>query len=181
MSAWDRQPQEPPRAFQHFCTYRDLGPERTLEKVGKHWGVSQSLMEQESARWNWTGRSDQWDAHVQSTHDRAYLTEAARQGRTRAQAHRALLGKALEALRQLDLSKVKLSEIASAVKVASEGMRLEEGLETARVSMELTDARTILSRLPAEVRTPLLRALAEQSGPDGDPGPAGGVPLGLGE
>jgi hypothetical protein len=173
MAAWDRQSGEPPKPYYRFTLYRDLGPERTLEKVGKLSGVSAALCEAESAKYQWVARSDQWDAHVQSTHDRAYLTEAARKGRQRAAAHHALLTKAMEALKKLDLSKVKMAEIASAVKVASEGMRLEEGLETARVSMELTDARTILSRLPAEVRTPLLRALAEQSGPDGDSGPAG--------
>lgn len=179
MAAWDRQEKEPPRAFAHFTIYRDLGPDRTLTKASRLCGVTEGSLKQESSAWNWTPRCDQWDAHVQAIGDRAYLTETARRGRQRAQAHMALLAKALEALRQLDVKKANLAQIASALKVASEGMRLEEGLETARVSMEVTDARVIISRLPPEIRQPLLRALADDVAARGREESAGGVPFGL--
>jgi hypothetical protein len=179
MAAWDRQPKEPPRAYLHFCTYRDLGPERTLEKARQIHGLALVTLECESARWNWVARCDQWDAHVQAIHDRAFLTEAAKRGRQRAQAFMALLGKSLEALKKVDLEGVSLAQVAQAMKVAAEGMRLEEGLETQRVTMELQDARSVLSRLPAEVRSPLLRALDEHARAGGPDGAAGGVPLGL--
>lgn len=180
MAAWDRQPKEPPRAYQHFTVYRDLGPVRTLDNTAKLQGVSLATLLEQSARWNWVARADQWDAHVQQISQRAYLDEAAKSARRRAQAFTALLGKSLEALRSVDISKATLAHVAAAMKAATEGLRLEEGLETARVSMEVVDARTIISRLPAEVRAGLLAALDEQSRAGGDSDDPERVPLGIG-
>jgi hypothetical protein len=180
MSAWDRQPKEPPKAYLHFTVYRDLGPQRTLGKASGICGITEGSLQQESHTWNWVGRCDQWDAHVQAIHDRAFVTEAAKRGRERAQAFTKLLGKCLEALEKVDVSEVPLEKIASALKVASEGMRLEEGLETQRVSMEVADARTLISQLPAEVRREVIRALAEHAAAERSSVVAGGVPLGLG-
>jgi hypothetical protein len=176
MAAWDRQPKEPPKAYAHFCTYRDLGPERSLPKVSQLSAVSLPRLKDLSDQYGWVARCDQWDAHVEAIHQRAYLTEAAKKGRQRAQAFTALLGKSLEALRGVDVEKVPLAQIAAAMKVAVEGLRLEEGLETARLTMEVQDAKLLLSRLPAEVRSPLLRALKEHADPGRDPV---GAPLGL--
>lgn len=169
MAAWDRSEkphprtgkpwQEPPRAYQHFTIYRDLGPGRTLEKTAEIQGVKLHTLEGISYDWNWVSRCDQWDAHVQALQQRAYLDEAAKRARQRAQAYTALLTKSLQALQQVDLEKATLAQIAAAMKVAVEGMRLEEGLETARVSMEVQDARTLLARLPVEVRREVIRAL----------------------
>lgn len=191
MSAWDRawkvedgkRRNEPPKVWEHFTHYRDLGPDRTLAKTAQHYGLWESQIRTEAAEWNWTGRCDQWDAHVRAIHDRAFLAETARKGRQRAAAWSALLGKALEALRAFDIEerRPKLGEIALALKSATEGLRLEEGLETARVTMEMQDVRVILACLPAEVRAPLVRALHEWGTAAGASDSTGErVPLGLG-
>jgi hypothetical protein len=181
MASWDRAPKEPPKAYAHFTIYRDLGPERTLNKTSTVCGVTEGSLQQESARWNWTDRCDQWDAHVRALHDRAFLKETEKKGRQRAQAFTALLTKALEALKHVDVQKTTLEKVAAAMKVATEGMRLEEGLETARVSLEVNDARTLIASLPPDLRREVLRALAADAAGERRPVAAGGVPLGLGE
>jgi hypothetical protein len=179
VAAWDRQEDEPPKAYLHFTVYRDLGPIRTLDNTAKLRGVALPTLLELSAKWNWVARCDQWDAHVQAIHQRAYLTEVAKQARKRASAFEKLLEKSLEALGNVDVEKVPLEKVAAAMKTATEGIRLEEGLETSRVVMEQQDARFVLSRLPTEVRKPLLRALAEHALAGRPEGDSGGVPLGL--
>lgn len=180
MAAWDRQEKEPPKAYLHFSTYRDLGPTRTLVKVGKIFGVSLSLCEQESAAYNWVARCDQWDAHLRSTIDRAFVDEAARQAKRRAAAYSALLDKSLEALKKVDLKSARMGEIAQAMKAAAEGMRTEEGLAIAKTAVEVNDARTIIRELPSEMRRGLCSLLGENARPRELAAVAGGVPERLG-
>lgn len=144
-------------------------------------GITAQAVEPQAVQWNWVARCDQWDAHVKALQDRAFLSEAAKQGRERAKAYSALLKKTLKALEQIDLEKATLAQAAQALDIAAKGLRLEEGLETSRVAMEVTDARVILSRLPTEVRAPLLRALDRHAGAGRDPGGGGGIPGGLGD
>jgi hypothetical protein len=54
--AWERQPGETSRAYEAFSTYRDLGPARSLAKVGQLLGKSTGLMERWSAVHSWVDR-----------------------------------------------------------------------------------------------------------------------------
>jgi len=64
---------------------------------------------------------------------------------------------AAAALGKIDLQNATLAQIAAAMKVAADSLRLEESLATAHVSCEARDARFILARLPAEVRAGLVQ------------------------
>lgn len=59
MLAWERQPEETARAYEAFVVYRDLGPARSLAKVGQALGKSTGLME----RWS---RTHEWVARVEA-------------------------------------------------------------------------------------------------------------------
>lgn len=159
MASWDRQKDEPPKAFARFTIYRDLGPDRTLAKVGKIADVSAACCEQESAKWNWVSRCDQWDAHLDQIARKAYVTELEKQARQRAQGHSALFGKALQLLAKVDGA--RLGEVAAAMKVATDAMRLEADLATAKIKVEdvtpLTDEQR-LDRLADLVRQAEARA-----------------------
>lgn len=180
MAAWDRQPNEPPKAYSHFCIYRDTGPDRTLPKVAELCAVSLSRVKQLAERYCWTDRADKWDAHVRALHDRAYLAEVAKRGRQRAQAFLKLLAVSLRALDQVKLESATLAQVAAALKVAAEGMRLEEGLETSRVVMEVTDVRTVLAQLPPNIRSGVCKLLAADIDAGADTGSDRAIPLGLG-
>jgi hypothetical protein len=181
MAAWDKQKGETPKTFSHFCIYRDLGPERTLEKSAKIAGISWAQAQRLSDTYGWVQRCDQWDAQIRAIHDRAYLTQVAEDGKRRAQAFKALMNKCVTALNLFDpsIAKPKLNEIAAAMKAAAEGMRLEQGLSTANIAMEVSDARVIVSRLPAEVRSGLLRALDSHANAGRDSEGDRAVPLGI--
>jgi hypothetical protein len=56
MLAWERQEPESARAYEAFCHYRDLGPSRSLAKVGQELGKSVGLMERWSSEHDWVAR-----------------------------------------------------------------------------------------------------------------------------
>lgn len=54
------------KAYAAFLAYRDLGPERSLEKAVLAYTGSKGRLAKWKAwsvKWNWVGRTDQWDAH----------------------------------------------------------------------------------------------------------------------
>ncbi len=61
--AWDRAEGETIKAFKAFCVYRDLGPERSLEKTGEIIGKSGSHMGNFSAEYNWRERAAAYDEY----------------------------------------------------------------------------------------------------------------------
>lgn len=62
---WEKQKGEPGTAFWAFSVYRDLGPRRSLTKVGEIAGetgvAAASSVERWSSRWKWVERADAWD------------------------------------------------------------------------------------------------------------------------
>lgn len=58
---YERQNQESDRAWEAFCIYRDLGFERSQEKVAARLGKSTQLMAAWSVTWSWRKRADAWD------------------------------------------------------------------------------------------------------------------------
>jgi len=53
---WERQENESARAYEGFCAYRDMGPSRSLAKVGRLLGKSRALIERWSAEHEWVDR-----------------------------------------------------------------------------------------------------------------------------
>ena len=62
---WQRQPGESSKAFGKFCEYRDLGPDRSLEKLRRlhegEDGWSRPALHELSERWRWSARAAAWD------------------------------------------------------------------------------------------------------------------------
>ena len=135
MAQWDQQKGEG-KNFSHFVHYRDLGPDRTLAKASQAAGLNESYIRQVAADWKWTDRCAAYDAHLDALTRKAYASELEKQAKLRARAYNALMGKSLEAL--TNAPQARLGEIATAMKVAAEGMRLEAGLATEKVEHEVT-------------------------------------------
>lgn len=67
---WDRRDGESLPAWEAFIRYRDLGPGRSSDAVGKELGKSGGLCERWSARWEWVARCRAWDAHMAAVEQR---------------------------------------------------------------------------------------------------------------
>lgn len=58
---WERMKGETAKAVEKFRLYRDLGPSRSLAKVGRSLGISTTRCEELSVKWNWVARAAAWD------------------------------------------------------------------------------------------------------------------------
>lgn len=66
---WERLPGETPEAYGAFCVYRDLGPERGLDKAyraskGRETGGAPGRWNEWSRRWTWLARAEAYDDHL---------------------------------------------------------------------------------------------------------------------
>ena len=64
--ATDRLPTESPRAYAAYCDYRDMGPQRSLEKVAQKCTKSVSLLRRWSSQLNWVKRASAHDTEEES-------------------------------------------------------------------------------------------------------------------
>ncbi len=85
---WERQLGESRKAFDAFRRYRDMGPTRSLTRVGQELGKSRALMARWSSRWRWVERAESWDdqqdrvAQIELQRQNTDLTRARIEGAT---------------------------------------------------------------------------------------------------
>ena len=79
---WERMAGEPVKAYAAFCVYRDLGPNRSIDKA--YWSTREQHEngKRASRRWtmwssaySWRSRAEAWDAHLDA--QRRHAEEAA--------------------------------------------------------------------------------------------------------
>lgn len=65
---WEQWERETPKAFAAFCSYRDLGSQRSHEKVREKSGKSpgyERVIRRWSSRYDWVNRVTAWDNRLQ--------------------------------------------------------------------------------------------------------------------
>jgi hypothetical protein len=195
---WERLPGESKEAFEGFVLYRDMGAERSLAKVAKQLGKSNTLIERWSARDHWVMRADTWVVEADRVH-RAFLLEHRRDvDRRLLRIAGAMQAKLVEALQALDVHALSPRDLGHWLDVTSKVQRQALGLgdkvelsgpdggpiELAGLSPEEAAAR--LAEISAEIRrrledNPLTSTLAALSAEtdddwgDGPEEPAGAV------
>lgn len=164
---WERQPGETSRAYSYFVKYRDLGPERSMDKLRKYLGVkvSQTRLEQLSVKHNWVERARAYDDYIErrkrEEKEKAILEMAERHARIAV----AFQQKIVERLRELDPDQLSPSDLAKWLDVATKLERLSRGEPTEIGKQEVT--------LP-----PILEVVAggtEEDSPGAAPGPEPGM------
>ena len=61
---YEQQPRESARAYAAFKTDLDMGPQRSLARVARHYGKSNTAMEKLSRKYGWPERVAARDAHL---------------------------------------------------------------------------------------------------------------------
>ncbi len=77
---WDRQPKEFRSAYEGFIVFRDLGLTRTLAQVAEKLHRPVKTVRNWSARFNWTFRTDHWDAEMEREKERGAREKARKEG-----------------------------------------------------------------------------------------------------
>jgi len=129
---WERQKNESSKAYAAFCVYRDLGPERSLEKV------RQNLDKPRTRKWlgdwsvkhNWVERANAYDDYLErkkrEEKEKAILEMAERH----AKLAMAFQQRVAQRLQQIDPAELSPSDMAKWLDVATKLERLARGEPT---------------------------------------------------
>jgi hypothetical protein len=182
--AWDRQEDEPEKAYGYFVLYRDLGRTRTVAKVATEVNKSRDYLHKLATRWKWVQRAQAWDREE----DRLYVEGLAEQRRDMAKRHARIAGalqaKLVARLQSLDASKLSPADIARWLEVATRVERLALGLPdstTAHTGPDGGPIRAEVEAMTEQQRADFFRALmaeaaarAGQANPNAGPADPGG-------
>jgi hypothetical protein len=151
---WERQGNESSQAFAGFCSYRDLGSGRSIEKAAKHVRKSVSLLKRWSSRYYWVERIEAWDREQ----DRLATQASAHAARERAEEIRHRQVKDGQDLQRL--ARAGIAQLIQRDPVTSEP-RLKRELKVGEI--------VILHRYGAELERTAAPAVTDQgTGPDAE-------------
>jgi hypothetical protein len=121
-------PDESAKAYQAFEVYRDMGADRTLERLGRHYGKTTGAMELWSARYDWQARVRAFDeAAAAKAADRA-LEDAATVRARQAQHAKAIQLRAMQKIAAMDPGDMSMAEATRAWQVGAEAERKALGI-----------------------------------------------------
>lgn len=126
--AYTRQPGEPPKAFEAFAYYRDMGPGRTLSGAARELSKAKTLLQRWAKHYQWHERADAWDAE----NDRVARETILKERREMAERH-AALGSVMTARAYEMLAKMEDAQLDEYIKknpelaarLADVGVRIE--------------------------------------------------------
>ena len=132
---WTRLENETSRAYHAFCIYRDMGPERSLEKVRKKLReegkkVTIALIYKWSKKYNWVERAIAYDDYLDGLKRIEQEKAIKEMAERHAQIAKAMLDKVYERVIKIDPNKLKPSDVAKWVEVAIKIERLARGEPT---------------------------------------------------
>ncbi len=130
---FDRADEESPQAFAAFAAYRDMGTDRSIERVSRECRKSVSLCNRWSQRHGWVERAAAYDAHMdaeriggaeKAAHDEGFQRHLADLRAWATTSHSVVAsclkvaGRSLEAFAQLPAEAVTVGETASLIRSA---------------------------------------------------------------
>ncbi|MCL6611189.1 MAG: hypothetical protein K6T66_06590 [Peptococcaceae bacterium] len=137
---WERQPGESSKAYAAFCVYRDLGPERSLEKALQNLSKKRAKWQlwQWSSKYNWVARCQAYDDYIErrkrEEKERAILEMAERHARLAV----AFQQKVVERLRELNPAELEPRDLSKWLDIAVKVERLARGEPTEIGKQEVT-------------------------------------------
>ena len=98
---WERLEKETDPAWQAFCAYRDLGPNRSTAKAARLVGKSKKLMDGWSSKHEWVRRVRAWEDLIDKQKREAQLDEVGKMQRRHIQLAMNMQGLAATELKKL--------------------------------------------------------------------------------
>lgn len=109
---WHRQPGETDKAYHAFVTYRNLEPPlRSHARVVSELGKSRALISRWSAEWDWVERAAAWDEEQEIRLLATRIETKKKMDEEHLKIVRAGRNKAVERLRDVDLTDASLTEL----------------------------------------------------------------------
>lgn len=155
---WNMRPDESAKAYQAFEVYRDMGADRSLERVGQLLGKSTVTVERWSTANDWQARVRAFDeAAAAKAADKALEDAASVRARQAAHA-KAIQLRAMQKIATMDPGDMSMAEATRAWQVGAEAERKALGLadrvehsgpDGAPIPVEVSDADARAARILA--------------------------------
>lgn len=124
---WERQEGETPRAYEAFCAYRDMGPNRSINKTAQQLTKNRTTIAEWSTKYEWVKRVAAWDAEQDRIARQEQAEEIRKMRRRHSDVATAMIVKAARALNRMKEEDIKPSDISRFIEVASKLERLSRG------------------------------------------------------
>lgn len=125
---WNMRPDESAKAYQAFEVYRDMGPDRSLERVGQLLGKSTVTVERWSTANDWQARVRAFDEAAAAKASERALEDAATVRARQAQHAKAIQLRAMQKIAAMDPGDMSMSEATRAWQVGAENERKALGI-----------------------------------------------------
>lgn len=145
---WERQIGETSKAYQAFCVYRDMGPDRSLRKVARTLHKSLTIIRDWSVKYNWVERAAEWDAEQDRIIRKENEEARKKMLKVHAELGNALLVKAARGLKNLPDDALTAFDIARLVEVGSKLERLARGESTDNIELHGSVDATVKIYIP---------------------------------
>ena len=126
---WERQPNERSKAYAAFCIYRDMGTDRSIEKVYEERSKRGPLsrLKKWSAEHNWVKRAEAYDDYMEGKKREKKEKEILEMADRHVKLAKAFQQKIAQALQQIDPAQLSPSDMAKWLDVATKLERLSIG------------------------------------------------------
>jgi TusA-related sulfurtransferase len=124
---WERLEGESSKAFEAFCTYRDLGANRSIRKTAQKLGKNNTTIGEWSSKYGWVERALAWDAEKDREARQEQLDDIKKMRKTHADLAVAILVKAAKRLKALTEDEMTANNIIQFVETGSKLERLSRG------------------------------------------------------
>ena len=132
---WQQQADEGAKAFAAFCTYRDLGTERSIDKANQDIKKSRSLVGRWCVKHHWVERCRAWDEYLDQQTREELRRGVGKMAQRHANVAQVMLAKVAEKLRGFNAADLTTESLPKWFMAAVEVERLSRGEPT-----ELVDA-----------------------------------------
>ena len=126
MAVWDRMEDESSKAYEAFCAYRDLGPQRSVAKAVKNYVETTETKRRTKQRWwlnwskkhSWVARVTAYDDYIELEQRKVQEQEKREMVRRHAQLSLMMQQKGIQRLQSLDVNEVAPGSLARLLEVA---------------------------------------------------------------
>ena len=74
-NSWEKLDSESPKAFQRFCSYRDMGIDRSLRKLANDLQINVSTLAELSKKYSWQTRIIDFDSYIERASQHSQIAQ----------------------------------------------------------------------------------------------------------
>lgn len=126
---WERQDGETEKAFSAFKAYLEM-EDRNVTSLAKRLAKSRQLVDKWKQKYNWQERCIAWDKSLQEIEYKTAVKERKKMAKRHIAIAMSMQAKAVEALKQIDVSKLNANEIIRLFDTSVKIERLSRGEAT---------------------------------------------------